>query len=312
VKDLSFIATRNGAIASVMRFLLTLFGCMLLPTLAAAQTVDTIEKLRKTKVLAIGVRDNSLPFSTLSQGMASGYTVELCNKVLEQTRKELKLPDLKIQYVPVTATNRFSKLKDGSIDLECGLTVNTRSRQTEASFSYSHFVAGERFMSRKDSAIKEVEGLAGKTVAVVKGSTAEKLFTQLRDSQLKTMKLELFESISDAFKALESGKVAAFGQLDIVLESQRLQSGTPDRFVLSEQSMSVEPMGLALRKDDTAFRTIVDKTLSNLYASGEINGIYERWFNTGALQIPMSRMLKECISRPSREPGVALGLGYSL
>lgn len=287
-------------------------GCCLLPALASAQSIDTLEKLRKTKVLAVGVRDNSLPFSTLSQGMASGYSVELCNKVLDQTRKELKIPDLKIQYFPVTASNRFSKLKDGTIDIECGLTVNTRSRQAEASFSYSHFVAGERFLSRKDSGIQEVEALAGKSVAVVKGTTAEKLFTQLRDGQIKTMKLEVFESNPDAFKALEAGKVQAFGQLDIVLESQRLQSSTPDRFVVSSKPMSVEPMGMALRKDDVAFRAIVDKTFSALYASGDINGIYERWFNTGALQIPMSRMLKECVSRPSREAGVALGLGYAL
>jgi len=292
--------------------LLSILGCCLLAPLAHAESIDTLDKLRKTHTLLIGVRDDSLPFSTLGQGNATGYSVELCNKVLEQTRKELKLPDLKAQYVQVTQTDRFKKLKDGVIDLECASTVNTRSRQVDASFSFAHFVGGERMLTRKNTNIQDISNLAGKTVAVVAGTTAEKLFTQLRDGQMKTMKLEIFTTNREAFKALETGKVAAFGQLDIILESQRLQSSDADQFVLSQTPLSVEPMGLMLRKDDAAFRTIVDKTLSTLYSSGEINAIYDRWFNSGKLQVPMSRMLRECLTRPSREPGVALGLGYSL
>jgi len=284
----------------------------ILPALASAQAIDTLEKFRKTKVITAGVRDNTLPFSTMGQGNPSGYAVDLCNKIAEQTRKDLKLPDLKIQYVPVTASERFAKLKDGTIDIECTLTVNTRSRQSEASFSYSHYVGGERFLTRKESNILSLDDLAGKTVAIPKGTTAEKLFTLLRDGQLRTMKLEKFNTNSEAFKALESGKVAAFAQLDIVLESQRLQSQSPDKFVLSNTSLSVEPMAMSLRKDDAPFRAIADKTLSAIYASGEITPIYDKWFNAGALRVPVSRMLRECFTRPSREPGVAIELGYSL
>lgn len=295
--------------ASVLTLLI---AGLLFPLLSAAENIDTLEKFRKTKVITAGVRDNTLPFSTMGQGSPNGYAVDLCNRIADQARKDLKLPDLKIQYVPVTAAERFAKLKDGSIDIECTLSVNTKSRAEVASFSFTHFVGGERFLSRKDSNIRTLDDLAGKAVAIPKGTTAEKLFTLLRDGQIRNMQLVQFATNGEAFKALEAGKVAAFAQLDIVLESQRLQSKTPEKFVLSDASLSVEPMAMALRKDDAPFRAIADKALASLYSSGEINGIYEKWFNTGTLRFPVSRMLRECFTRPSHEPGVAIELGYQL
>lgn len=308
-------APNNGlglARSGFPKLFIVIASACLMSSMAFAQSIDTLEKIRKTRVLAVGIRDNNLPFTTLSQGMATGYSVELCNKVLEQTRKDLKLPDIRIQYVPVTAANRISKLKDGSIDIECGQTVNTKSRQAEASFSYAHFVAGERFISRKESGFQSHENLAGKTVGVVKGTTAEKLFAQLKSGPLSTMNLVLFNDNQEAMKALEAGGIAAFGQVDIALESLRMQSSTPERFAISAKAMSIEPMALMFRKDDAALRAIADKTLAGLYSSGEIMGIYDRWFNSGMLQVGMSQMLRECLKRPSRDAAVALDMGYSL
>lgn len=291
---------------------LTLLCLLLLPTITYAQTVDTLEKIRKNRVMTIGVRDNSLPFSTLSQGMASGYSVELCNKVLDAVRKELKQSDLKVRYVPVTAADRIAKIKDGQIDIECGNTVNTKSRQTDVSFSYTIFYSGERLMARKGSGVGDMDTLSGKTLAIVKGSTAEKMFTQVRDSQLSSMKLQSFASVADAFKALEANQVAAFAQLDILAEAQRLQSHTPDAYAMTGKALSIEPLALMVRKDDAAFLGLVDKTLAGLYSSGEINAIYDRWFNSGLYQIPMSKLLRDNVLRPNHEPAVALGLGYLL
>ena len=294
------------------RFLPLLAGLCLLPALAFGQTTDTLEKVRQSKQLLIGVRTNALPFSTLSQGTASGYSVDLCHKVLESVRKELKLPDLKPRYVPVSAADRMSKLKSGEIDIECGSTVNTKSRQNEVAFSYSTFFAGERLLVRTDSRIQDLEALPGKTVAVLKGSTAEKMFSQIRDSKYRTMKLLLVDSTLDAFNALETGKANAVAQLDILEESVRQLSRTPDAYVQTQQALSVEPMALMVRRGDKAFLQLVDRTLGDLYASGDISPIYDRWFNSGTFHIPMSQMLRDAVRHPNREPAVALGLGYEL
>jgi glutamate/aspartate transport system substrate-binding protein len=296
-----------------IRFLASLISICLLPVLAHAQVPsDTLDKLRRTHVLAVGIRDNTLPFSTLSQGMAIGYSVDLCNKVLDAARRELKLPDLRIKYVPVSSSERIGKIQNGEIDMECATSVNTKSRQADVAFSYSFFFGSERLLVRSNSGIQDTDGLAGKNVAVVRGSTAEKIFAQMRTERLRTMNLMPFSNNMDAFHALEGGKVAAFAQLDILLEAARLQSHTPDAFVLTSKSLSVEPMAIIVRKNDKAFQAFVDKTLGTLYSSGEINAIYDRWFNTGIYQFPMSKILRESITHPSHDAAVALGLGYEL
>lgn len=293
-------------------FLPLLVSLCLVPMLAFGQTSDTLEKVRQTKQLVVGVRTNALPFSNLAQGAASGYSVDLCHKVLDVVRKELRLPDLKVRYVGVSAADRIPRLKSGEIDIECGSTVNTKSRQKEVAFSYSTFFAGERLLVKADSGIQEVDNLAGRTVAVLKGSTAEKMFAQIRDSKFRTMNLLLVDSTLDAFNALVSGKAHAVAQLDILEESMRQVSPVPDAYVVTQKALSVEPMALMVRKDDKAFLQLVDRTLADLYASGDISAIYDRWFNSGNFRIPMSPMLRDAVRHPNRESAVALGLGYEL
>jgi len=295
-----------------MRIALLLSCLCLMPTLVFGQSVDTLEKIRQSKQIAIGVRTNSLPFSTLAQGNPTGYSVDLCNKVLDSVRKELKLSDLKVRYVPVTAADRIAKLKSGDIDIECGATVNTKSRQADAAFSYSTFFAGEKLLVRAGSNIQDVDALAGRTIAVVKGTTAEKMFAQIRDSRFHNLKLVPYDSLQEAFNAVEAGKADALAQTDVLTESVRVNARNPDAFVMTQQAMSVEPMGLMVRKNDKALLSMVDRTLTSLYSSGEINAIYDRWFNTANYKMPMSAMLRDGIVHPNREPAVALGLGYQL
>lgn len=295
-----------------MRIALLLSCLCLMPALAFGQTADTLEKVRQTRQISMGVRTNSLPFSTLTQSGATGYSVDLCNKVLDVVRKELKVSDLKVRYVPVTAGDRIAKLKSGEIDIECGSTVNTKSRQVDVAFSYSTFFAGEKLLVRAGSNIQDVDALSGRTIAVVKGATAEKMFAQIRDSRFHNMKLVPYETTQDAFNAVETGKADALAQIDVLTEGVRVGSRTPDAFVLTQQALSVEPMGLMVRKNDKALLGMIDRTLSGLYSSGEINAIYDRWFNTSSFRMPMSIMLRDGIAHPNREPAVALGLGYQL
>jgi glutamate/aspartate transport system substrate-binding protein len=288
------------------------FGVVLATSLQSGAHAQTLEKISKSKVLNVGIREDNLPFAGYSQGVASGYSIDLCQKVAEQIKKELKLSELRVQYVVVTAADRLTKVRDGLADIECGTTVNTQTRAKDVDFSYAHFLAGTRFMSKHSASLSDYTQLNGQAVGIVKGTTAEKLFNQLRDDTLKTMKLVVFTKTQDAMKALEAGSVAAVAQLDILLEGMRLTSAQPDQYTISNKSLSIEPMTLIVRKEDPAFKSIVDKTLANLYASGEINPIYERWFKTSRLNIPVSLMLADCFRRPCNSRATALGLGYML
>ncbi len=282
------------------------------PAAAADTPAGTLDKIRSSKVLKVGVREDNLPFAGYRQGVASGYSIELCEKVADQLRKELKLPDMRVQYVVVTAADRLLKVKNGEADIECGTTVNTQTRAKDVDFSYAHFISGTRFMSKKTASLTDYTQLDHQPVGIVKGTTAEKLFIQLHEGTLKSMKLVVFPRNQEAMKALESGAVVAVAQLDILLEGMRIQSTQPDQYVISAKPMSIEPMTLMLRKDDEAFRAVVDKTLANLYSSGEIKPIYDRWFKTDSLNMPVPLMLSECFRRPCRSQAAALGLGYQL
>lgn len=295
-----------------MRKFFLLAVLSLLPLWATGQTSLTMDKVQRSGQIVLGIRPNALPFSDLSQGVAKGYSVDLCHKVLDTLRKDLKLTDLKVRYVPVSAADRIGKLKSGEIDMECGSTVNTRSRQADVAFSYATYVAGERLLVRADSDIHEIDDLPGKSIAVLKGSTAEKMFTQIRDSKFPTLKLVKVDSTLDAFSALTAGQVVAVAQLDILEEGIRQSGHDPAAYRLVGKALSIEPMALMVRKDDPAFLKLVDGVLAGVYASGEINTIYDRWFNRTPFQIPMSRMLRDAIRHPHREPAVALGLGYQL
>lgn len=279
---------------------------------AHAQT-NALERIRQSKTVNMGIREGAKPFSFFTEpGKPAGYTVELCHKVVEQLRKELKLSELKVNYVGVSAANRIEKVKTGAVDFECGMTTNTKSRQAEADFSHAFFMSGEQVLSRADSGISDLNSLNGKTIAITKGTTAEKLFTQLRDNQLQQMKLVVFTSNQEAFKALESRQVSGFAQLDVVLESLRSQAVNPAAFVMSKESLSVEPQSIMLARDNPELKALINRSLRAVYASNEINTLYDKWFNTPNFNIPQSKMQKEAISRPSSEPAVALMLGYAL
>ncbi|MEC5396500.1 amino acid ABC transporter substrate-binding protein [Uliginosibacterium sp. H1] len=282
-------------------------------TLAApALAADTLEKIRQTRSITIGNRESARPFSFLDADKRPvGYSVELCQRVVESIKRELKMPDLKVNYLTVAGAERIPKLVAGAIDLECGSTTNTRARQEQVDFSYTFFVAGMKILS-SDAALTSPQALAGKKVALSKGTTSEKLFSQLREAEVGTMQLVSFPSNGDALKALQAGQVAAFPQDDVLL--QGMLSTIPDaqRYRLGESYLSVEPYGIMVRKGDAALLSLVDRTLSQLYASGEINAIYARWFDSPTLKVPMSSLLRDSIMRPSKQAAFALILGHTL
>lgn len=286
--------------------------CLSAPALWAQAQVDTLERITKTHVINLGVRDLSPPFSTLDKnGKAMGYSVDICYKLVDMMRKDLKMPDLKAQEVLVTASNRLDKIKDGTIDIECGSTVNTKARLKDVDFSDSILFGAQRFLTDQKSGINSQNDLAAKSVAVIKGSTGEKVVNALKAHDMPTIKVLQVANNDEALAALEAGKVDAVSQMDIILEFVRLKSKNPARFVVTQWPLTIEPIGLPLRKNDVKFKTLVNDKLKALFAQKEFRDVYDKWFNS-QVRIPPSGLMMENMHRPSSEPGMALVIGVEL
>jgi len=285
------------------------------PAPASAQApADTMARIHQTRTITLGVRESAWPFSFVDAqngGKPAGYSVDLCLAVVEEIKSTLKLKDLEIKYRTVSGSERIPKLESGEIDLECGSTTNTKARQERVAFGPTMFVAGIRVLVPKGTKADTVQDLAGMTVAVSKGATSEKLMAQLTVSEVKAT-VKVFDNNDDAFKALRAGTVKAFAQDDSLLLGLAARNKAQDALVLSNFVLSVEPYAIMARKNDTALMAVVDRTLGRLYASREIDPIYRKWFMTDQLSIPVGRLTRESFSRPNKEPGVAMMLGYSL
>lgn len=284
-----------------------------LAALPAQAAVDTMSKIRETRTIVLGVREAAAPFSFVNaQKQPVGYSVDLCMNAVEEIKRELKLPDIKVQYKPVSGPDRIPKLLAGEIDLECGSTTNTMARQEKVDFSYTFFVAGMRVLTSQSLHVDTVKDLQKQPVALTKGTTSEKLFRQLAEGELRDSKFTTYDNNSEAFKALKEGKVRAFAQDDSLLQGLVSNDKTIDTLSLSRLALSVEPYAVMARKGDTALLAAVDRSLAQLYASGEIHKLYDKWFNTSTLTIKMGRLTRDSFVRPNKQPGVAMVLGHSI
>ena len=277
-----------------------------------AHAADTMAKIRETRTIVLGVREAARPFSFINaQKQSVGYSVDLCLNAVDEIKRELKLNDIKVQYKLVTGPERIPKLVAGEIDLECGSTTNTKARQEKVAFSYTFFVAAMRVLTSKDLQVEALSDLNGLPIALSKGTTSEKLFTQLATGELRAQ-LTTYNNNVEAYKALREGKVRAFPQDDSLLLGLAATDKALDSVNLSNLALSVEPYAVMVRKDDTALLAAVDRSLARLYASGEVNALYAKWFMTDALTIKMGRLTRDSFTRPNKEAGVAMLLGYSI
>ena len=267
------------------------------------EKIDTLRRIRDTGVLTIGVRETSVPFSYLdAQKQPQGYSVDLCLRVADAVKAELKMPRLEVKFVPVSSSNRIPALLEGKIDLECGSTTNTRDRQKQVAFAYTTFVAGIKMLAKKSSNVNSIEDLRGKAVVVTKGTTSEKMLKTLNDERV--LKINIIESKDhgESFKAVEDGKAIAFPMDDVLLYGLISKAKKPDDFAVVGKYLSVEPYAIMLRKDEPQFEKLVNRALIDLFQSGEIRRLYAKWFNTKELTVPLNQYLKEAFQTPNTYP----------
>jgi glutamate/aspartate transport system substrate-binding protein len=273
----------------------------------------TLDKVRASGSITVGHRDSSIPFSYLNdQQQPIGYAMDLCAKIVDAVKVELKLPNLKVVYQPVTSATRIPLLANGTIDLECGSTTNNVERQKQVSYTITHFLTANRFVAKKADKLNTLADLKGKTVVSTSGTTNIRQLTELNAEQNLGINILAAKDHAEAFLMVDTGRAVAFVMDDILLASLAASSRNPDQWQVSSSALSLpEPYGIMVRKDDPAFKKVVDASMVNTYKSGAINKIYAKWFTSVIppkgvnLNMPMSSTFANLVASPTDSPDPA-------
>jgi glutamate/aspartate transport system substrate-binding protein len=294
---------RTAAIRGLIA--LSVAAALAAPAGAQAPT-GTLKKIKDSGTIVLGHRDASIPFSYFDDKQAAiGYALDLCGKIVEAVKSELKMPNLQVKLNPVTSATRIPLMANGTIDLECGSTTNNLERQKQVAFTVTHFVTATRFVSKKGSNVKTLPDLKGKQIVSTSGTTNLKLITELNGQQNLGMNILAAKDHAEAFLMVDTGRAVAFFMDDILLYSLVANSRNPSEWVIGSEAYTVEPYGIMLRKDDAAFKKVVNGAINALYKSGEINKIYAKWFQQPIppkgvnLNVPMSAQFKKVIQKPT-------------
>lgn len=273
---------------------------------AVAQEAGTLKKISETKTLVVGYRESSVPFSYLDGNQKPvGYSMDLCAKVVDAVKAKMKMPDLKVEYQPVTSANRIPLLQNGTIDMECGSTTNSVKRQEQVSFGYSTFVTNVKVVVKKSSGIKSLAELNGQPVATTSGTTSVQLLKQHEKGAHIDIKEVYGKDHAESFLLLANDRAKAFVMDDILIAGLIANSSNPNDYMFLPEVLRTEPYGIMLRKDDNGFKAVVDQALAGVMKSGEINKLYTKWFQSNIppkninLNFPMSGELKAAIANPN-------------
>jgi len=290
-------------------------ACVTLALLAAATASsawaqsDTLAKVKQSGKFVIGTRDSSAPLAyTVGDGKYVGYHVDICNAIAEAVKKSVANPGLKVEYQLVTSQNRVSLVTNGTVDVECGSTTNNATRQKDVAFAPTTYVTNVRIAVKADSGIDSLAKLDGKTVATTTGTTSVLLLRKHERAAKVNFNDVLGKDHADSFLLVESGRADAFVMDDNILAGLIVNSKNPSAYKIVGETISEEPIAIMYRKDDPAFKKVVDDTVKGLMSSGELAKIYAKWFTgpipprNNVVGMPMSESLKKAIANPNDNP----------
>jgi glutamate/aspartate transport system substrate-binding protein len=275
-------------------------------TAQAQELTGTLKKIKETGAITIGHRESSIPFSYLDDKQQPvGYAMDLCAKVVDAVKAELKLPNLKVNYQPVTSSNRIPLLQNGTIDMECGSTTNSVERQKQVAFSPTYFVINVTAAVKKTSGIKTLADLNGKTISTTSGTTSVPLLKKYAKTEHVEVKEIYGKDHAESMQLLATDRSSAFVMDDILLAGQIANSQSPGDYMIIPESLRTEPYGAMLRKDDPQFKALVDKAFTQAMKSGEIEKIYAKWFTRPIpprgvnMNFPITPAIKEMFANPN-------------
>jgi glutamate/aspartate transport system substrate-binding protein len=278
----------------------------------AAEPGGVLKKIRDSGQITVGYRESSIPFSYLDdKAQPVGYAMDICGRIVDEIKKELKLPALKVNLQAVTSGNRIPLVVNGTVDMECGSTVNNAERQAQVGFSDTTFVVATRFVGRKADHLRTLDDLKGKTVAVTTGTNTVKRVRELDAAHNLGLTIVNGKDHADSMLLMTSGRVAVFFEDDILLKGLAASSPNPDDYALSTEGYSADPYAIMIPRGDPEFKKLVDGVIVGLFRSGEIDRIYDRWFmkpippKNITMNFPMGPVLKKVIASPTDSPDPA-------
>jgi glutamate/aspartate transport system substrate-binding protein len=278
--------------------------------LKSQELAGTLKKIKETGVINIGYRDSSIPFSYLDDNQKPvGFAIDICARIVDAVKSELKLDKLTVEFNPVTSSTRIPLLANGTIDLECGSTTNNADRLKQVAFTNTHFLTATRFVAKKSSNLHSIDDLKGKTVVSSAGTTNIKQLTEANAARNLSINIIPAKEHAESFLMVETDRAAAVVLDDVLLASFVAGSKDPDSYMMSKDAFSKpEPYGIMLRKDDPAFKKVADAATAALFTSGEGERLYDKWFMQKIppkglnLNTPISPELKAEFAKPSDSP----------
>lgn len=276
---------------------------------ALSQDSGTLKKVKDNGSITLGIRESSYPLSYLDDKQQPvGYHIDVCNRIVDAVKARLKLPALKVQHQAVTSQNRIPLVANGTVDLECGSTTNNEARQKQVAFAPTTFVTNVRMAVKKSSGITGLGQLGGKPVATTTGTTSVQLMRAHEKGKNIDFKEVYGKDHADAFLMLETDRAVAFVMDDNLLAGLIVSSKSPADYAIVGEVLNIEPIAIMLRKDDPAFKKLVDEAVTGLMKNGELDKLYARWFMSPippknvSMNFPMSEQLKALIKAPSDAP----------
>lgn len=288
--------------------LLTLSVALFAGGAAFAQANDILTKVKASGVVTMGVRDSSGALSyTLGDGKYVGYHVEICSRILASLEKAAGRK-LEVKYQSVTSQNRIPLVQNGTVDIECGSTTNNTARARDVTFLNTTFIEEVRVAVKAKSGITSVAQLNGKNVATTTGTTSVQTLRKNERATGVEFKEVYGKDHSDSFLLLESGRADAFVMDGSILAGNIASSKNPADFKIVGEVLSVEPIGIMIRKEDTFFKKLGDETLKTMIQSGEMAKLYDKWFmqpippKNVRVGLPASNSIKAAWATPSDKP----------
>jgi len=247
----------------------------------AQELTGTLKKIKDTGSITVGHRESSIPFSYLDDKQQPiGYAMDLCSRVVDAVKAELKMPALKVAYQPVTSANRIPLLQNGTIDIECGSTTNSVERQKQVAFGPTYFVINVSAAVKKDSGIKSFADMNGKTIASTSGTTAIPLLRGFEKAKGIDFKELQGKDHAESMQLLATDRAQAFIMDDILLAGQIANQQNPTAYMIINESLRTEPYSMMLRREDPQFKALVDRAVAAVFKSGDIEKLYSKWFTS--------------------------------
>jgi len=246
---------------------------------AMAQDLDgTLKKIKESSTLTLGYLTSAPPFSFPGPDKRPvGYSIDLCTHIASRIQQQLGV-NLKLNWVPVTTENRLEMVASGKVDIECGTSTASLSRQERVDFSLMTFVDGGGLLTKKDFNLRATTDLTDKRIAIIPGTTTETALSKFLKEEFVSVKYVPVKNHVEGLAALEKGLAEAFASDRGILAGLAVTSKDPTFFALPGILFSYEPYGFMVRRNDAAFRLAVNRALAGLYRSGDIAAIYDRWF----------------------------------